>query len=107
MAALSTVTAAMLVVILIALLAVITLKALKGDINTAGLLRTDQNGVVDPERVLMLVGTVFCGFAYFSYGLSVGCRTGSLPDMPEQLVTAMSGGNFLYLSGKIFRTGKR
>ncbi|CDZ46714.1 hypothetical protein [Neorhizobium galegae] len=95
-----------LVVILFLFAATFAIKLLNGHINTAGMLETAPDRPIDPERLLVLIGTVLAGFGYFSYGLNVGAKNGALPDLPEELVTALGGGNLLYLSGKIFRTGR-
>jgi hypothetical protein len=95
-----------LIAILFLFAATLILKLLNGEIKTAGMLETKPDRPIDPERLLVMIGTVMAGFGYFSYGLNVGARDGALPDLPEELVTALGGGNLLYLSGKIFRTGR-
>jgi hypothetical protein len=91
-----------LVVYLIALAATTVWKLMAATTAT-DLVSSRKGGPVDPERVLMLVATLFGAAAYFSYGLHEGLRSGSLPEIPEGMVSAMAGGNILYLSGKIFR----
>lgn len=85
---------------------IVAIKLLNGHIETTGLLRTRNGEAVDPERVALMIATVAGGFAYFSYGLSHGLDEGGLPALPSELVTAMSGGNFLFLAGKAFRMRK-
>jgi hypothetical protein len=94
-----------LVVFLFVLLFVVAVKMLNGDILTDGMLSHESGGDIDPERLLMLIGTIMGAFAYLSYGLSKGAHDGALPDIPEELLTALGGGNLFYLSGKIFRNG--
>ena len=102
----SSIMATVLVMTLIMLTAVVGIKLLTGEVNTAGLLSTDGSNDVNPERLLMLLASIAGGFAYFAYGLRTGASDGKLPEIPDELVFAMGGGNLLYLSGKIFRIGR-
>lgn len=99
------VTSIALSIIMIAFSITIALKVLSGSIRTAGMMATVPNGQTDPERVLLMVATILGGGAYFAYGLREGIPTDTLPPIPEEFLTAMAGGNILYLSGKIFRKG--
>lgn len=102
----SSIMATVLVMTLILFAAVVVLKILTGEVNTTGMLSTENTDGVAPERLLMLLASIVGAFAYFSYGLSEGLTSGKLPEIPDVLVSAMGGGNLLYLSGKIFRIGR-
>ena len=91
-----------LVVILVCLAAA-TARQLARSVKLSDLLSTTRGGKPDPERVLILAGTIVGAFAYLSYGLHEGLAQEKLPDIPEEFLAAMGSGNILYLSGKIFR----
>lgn len=95
-----------LVAVLTAFAFVILMKLLDGSINMSGMLAATQGQANDPERVLMLIGTITGAAAYFSYGLKTGVVDGALPPVPQEAVMALGGSNFLYIFGKIFRPGK-
>lgn len=78
---------------------VVTVKLLSGQINTLGMLREMPGGPIQPERLLMLMATLATAFAYASYGLA----NGVIPDVPVDAVTALGGGNLIYLVGKRMR----
>jgi hypothetical protein len=86
----------------------IATRILAGDIASSGMLVTnpDKDGV-DPERVLaMALIPAVLGF-YSIHALNTGIVTTptgfSMPDLPEGLVSLLTGGNGLYLAGKIAR----
>lgn len=95
-----------LVAMLSAFAFVTLLKMLDGSINTSGMLATGKEQPNDPERILMLIGTIAGAFAYFSYGLKSIATGGTLPPVPQEAVMALGGSNFLYIFGKIFRPRK-
>jgi hypothetical protein len=103
---LAAITTTTLVLVLMLLAAVVVFNLLRGKINTVGLVRTSTDGSVDPERVLLMIATVMFAFGYLSFGLSSGAPDGSLPDLPDEIITALGGSNLLYLSGKIFKRSK-
>jgi hypothetical protein len=94
---------------LIALL--VTVRMLRGDIRTAGLLKNDLRGLsgssVAPERIVAMVVFPFVLVVYTLNALhsDVSGASGipSLPDVPSDLLSLLTGGNGLYLAGKIAR----
>jgi hypothetical protein len=93
---------------LVALL--IAVRVLRGDIRVAGFLAdtTDGAGIhVAPERVVALVVFPLVLLIYATNALNaelavVGARP-VMPDVPEYLLTLLTGGNGLYLAGKMAR----
>lgn len=91
------------------LFAIVIGRILKGDLNTAGLLRhgrSDPN--VAPERVLLTAGFPAVILSYVFLGLHVDVHTlhPALPDVPDSLLMLLTGSNGLYLAGKIARSAK-
>jgi hypothetical protein len=92
------------------LFAVVLLKMLRGDINTAGLLRTRPGGRIDPERVATMAATLFAIGAYALTVLHTGATFDPetqrfyMPDVPESILVIFGGANGVYLSGKLLRT---
>jgi hypothetical protein len=89
----------------------VTIRMLTGKIHVAGLLSHRLNadgGKVLPERVLaMAVFPWVLGlYALDALHADVSGTTGppSLPDVPEYLLSLLTGSNGLYLAGKIART---
>jgi hypothetical protein len=88
----------------------VAIRILRGDIDTTGMLVTDpkRTGNVDPERAIMM-GVVPAVLAFYTiHTLNTGVvtlPTGglSMPDLPEGLVSLLTGSNGLYLAGKIAR----
>ncbi len=91
------------------LFAVVLLKILRGDINTAGLLRSRPGGPVELERVTILAASLFGIGAYALDALHGGAlhdlktNTYRMPDAPESLLVLLGGANGLYLAGKLMR----
>lgn len=106
MADISFVATIALVALLAAFAFVTLIKLLDGSISMSGMLANGKDQPNDPERVLMLIGTITGALAYFSYGLKTGVVDGTLPPVPQEAVMALGGSNFLYIFGKIFRPGK-
>ncbi|CAN7409183.1 hypothetical protein [Neorhizobium sp. LjRoot104] len=106
MAGFSSVATIALVAALSAFAFVTLLKLLDGSINMSGMLANGKDQPNDPERVVMLIGTITGALAYFSYGLKSGVVDGGLPPIPQEAAMALGGSNFLYIFGKIFRPRK-
>lgn len=91
------------------LFAVVVLKLLRGDIKTAGLLRTHPGGPIDPERVAVMGTTLFVLGGYALTALDTGAifdtatKTYHMPDVPESALVLFAGANGIYLSGKLLR----
>ena len=93
-----------------ALALLVAVRVLRGDIASSGMLTSEQNnGSVEPERVvaMALVPAVLAFYAIHALNTGiVKTPTGlSMPDLPESLVALLTGGNGLYLAGKIARRG--
>jgi hypothetical protein len=90
-----------------ALLAVlIVMRVLNGDIFVAGMLQqTESDSGVIPERVLamMTFPAVIIAYAMMALHADVSSAHPSLPDVPETLITLLTGGNAVYLAGKAAR----
>jgi len=91
-----------------ALALLVMARILTGDIDCSGMLASQSgDGQINPERVLAM-GLVPAILAYYaidalnSGAVTIGERL-SMPDLPETLVTLLTGGNGLYLAGKIAR----
>jgi hypothetical protein len=88
----------------------IAMRALRGDIRVAGFLADTADGAgfeVAPERAVVLVVFPLVLLMYAMSALNaelavVGGRP-VMPDVPEYLLTLLTGGNGLYLAGKIAR----
>ncbi len=96
------------------LLARAHLRVLRDDIASSGMLVSDpsRDDSVDPERVAAAAIVPAVLAAYTIHALNTGIvmtPTGSMsmPDLPENLVTLLTGGNGLYLAGKIARRSTR
>jgi hypothetical protein len=92
------------------LLLLITVRMLRGRVRVSGLLvhRLDGESAVVPERVAAIVAfPVVLGFyTMTALHADVSGATGppSLPDVPQYLLSILTGGNGLYLAGKIARS---
>jgi hypothetical protein len=91
------------------LVLLIAIRMLRGDIEVSGMLTHDPaeaGQAVEPERVLMMAVVPFVVMAYIYEALHAplgGEGRPSLPDVPEQLLTVLTGSNALFLAGKIAR----
>ncbi|MEN3376058.1 MAG: hypothetical protein V7604_1413 [Hyphomicrobiales bacterium] len=84
----------------------IVMRVLNGDIFAAGmLLQNESDSGVAPERVLAMASfpAVIIGYAMVALHADVSTAHPSLPDVPETLINLLTGGNAVYLAGKIAR----
>lgn len=90
------------------LAALIAGRMLRGDINVSGFMRADRdpNEPVAPERALsmMLFPVVIGMYALDALHAPIDPLHPSLPDLSDNLLMLLTGGNGLYLAGKITRT---
>jgi hypothetical protein len=95
---------------MVAFILLVAMRMLRGDIETRGMLVTDpaKTGNIDPERVIAM-GLIPALLAFYTiHTLNTGVVPlpgggSSMPDVPEALVSLLTGGNGLYLAGKIAR----
>jgi hypothetical protein len=95
----------------LALLALlIIVRILRGTIHASGLLahRLDgAGGAIAPERVVAMITFPFVLGLYTIEALHVdfsgAAGMPSLPDVPQYMLTLLTGGNSIYLAGKIAR----
>ena len=94
--------------ILLALL--IAARFLRGDIHVTGLMANSQAGAgneVEVERVVVMAAfpLVLVMYAMSALHADLPIINGrpAMPDVPEYLLTILTGGNGLYLAGKMFR----
>lgn len=92
-----------------ALLAIVVIgRILRGDIETAGFMRTerDPDTPLAPERVIsmMLFPAVIGMYALNALHTPIDPNHPSMPDLSDNLLMLLTGGNGLYLAGKIART---
>jgi hypothetical protein len=81
-------------------------RILRGDLDTTGLLRAARpDADVLPERALSmsLFPLVIVSYAYTALHADVNVSHPSLPDLPDNLLMLLAGGNGIYLAGKIAR----
>jgi hypothetical protein len=91
----------------LALLAVIIAgRVLSGDIGGGGFLRTHrgEDGVV-PERAasMAIAPVVIVGYAFAALHADMNVLHPSLPPLSDNLLMLLTGGNGVYLAGKIAR----
>lgn len=100
---------AFLVVWLVAMTGLVALKILTNEIRLRGLLSSPNVEDIDPERIGLLLVSIF---SIAAYGLSVATgeriidsNTESIvmSDVPDSLLLILAGGNAIYISGKIVR----
>ena len=94
---------------MVVLFGVVMIKLLRGDINTAGLLRTPHslNKDIDPERLVLVISTVIAAIYYIMLAMETTCIPGvpgcELPNVPDELLLLLGGSHGAFLTGKIFR----
>jgi hypothetical protein len=88
------------------LAAIIGGRVLSGEIDTTGFLRTRHHDEVAPERALSMAifPIVILSYAFSALHADMSVRPPSLPELPDNLLMLLTGGNGLYLAGKIART---
>jgi hypothetical protein len=93
----------------LALLALlIAVRVLRGDIRVSGFLADNKTrSRLAPERVVAMAAFPFVLLTYVMTALhadlSVANGRPVMPDVPEYLLSILTGGNGLYLAGKISR----
>jgi predicted secreted protein len=100
-----TIVAIALIVWLAAIAAIVGYRMLTGEIETDGLLSSNPDEPIDPERVAMLVGTIAAA-AYYAFTALSSLGNGpvtSLPDVPDLTLELLGGSQILYLTGKLAR----
>lgn len=87
------------------LTALVAVRVLQGDIAARGLLSESAAGEsVTPERVVAMAVFPTVLLMYVLTALQVDVRGDPrLPDIPEAVVSLLTGSNALYLAGKIAR----
>lgn len=89
------------------LVLIIAGRMLRGDINTTGFMRTERaDDAIEPERVIamMLFPAIIGMYALKALHAPLDPSHPSLPPLSDNLLMLMTGGNGLYLAGKIART---
>ena len=87
--------------------AIIAGRMLHGDIDSAGLLKTKHHDDdIAPERALSMtmMPVVVLSYVYTALHADMSVSHPSLPNLPDNLLMLLTGGNGLYLAGKIART---
>jgi hypothetical protein len=88
------------------LAAIVAWRMLNGDLATGGLL---QHGADDdeiaPERVVSMVAFPVVLITYVLSAINADASAShALPDLSQNMILLLAGGNGLYLAGKIART---
>lgn len=103
--------AAGLLIWFVLLALIIAGRVLRGDIKTTGFMRTRMRlrrgeTEVAPERALsmMVFPVVIASYAFTALHADMSVSHPSLPELPDNLLMLLTGGNGLYLAGKIART---
>jgi ABC-type uncharacterized transport system permease subunit len=89
---------------------IIGYRVLSGDIDTTGLLSQELgNARAAPERVVSMAAfpVVIISYAASALHADVSAVHPSLPDLSEKLLMLLTGGNGIYLTGKIARVYRR
>lgn len=87
-----------------ALVLLIAVRVLRRDIEVTGLLTERGRDEITPERVAAMAVFPIIIIYYVLLALRVDVSVNpSMPDIPELLVTILTGSNGLYLAGKIAR----
>jgi len=91
-----------------ALALLVIVRALRDGVASGGMLVSDPDkDSVDPERVVAMTIVPAVLAFYTIHAMNTGIvktSTGwSMPDLPEGIISLLTGGNALYLAGKIAR----
>ncbi len=90
--------------LLAALALLVTLKILRGDINSRGLLANRPRDVVAPERLQAIVVSLGIPLFYVAAGISaIGTDPPRLPDVPDWMLVLATGSQGIYVGGKVAR----
>jgi hypothetical protein len=94
-----------LLIWLAALILLIMVRVLRGDIRYDGVLAASRRAGMAPERVVSAVvfPLVILFYAMQALDVDVAIVPARLPDVPDYLMSLLVGGNGLYLAGKIMR----
>jgi len=95
-----------LLVWFVLLAAIVIGRVINGTIDTDGLLRhePDDDGVA-PERVVSMIAFPVILVNYVLSALHADASVShALPDLSQNMILLLTGGNGLYLAGKIART---
>lgn len=103
----TTVISWVIVVWVAAVMGMVGHQLLNGQIVTTGLLRSSVTGVIDPERIQLLIGTI-AGAAYYAATAlqqlaNAESGLSSLPDVPDTVLMLLAGSQTLYVGGKLTR----
>lgn len=93
-----------------ALALIVSMRVMRGEIRTSGFLSTSSATAgteMAPERVVAMVAFPAVLLMYVMSALNADMTAVNgrpvMPDVPEFLLTLLTGGNGLYLAGKIAR----
>lgn len=88
------------------LLTLVAGRILNGTIEAQGMLSTTRHAGVEPERVLtMLAGpAIIVIYLLDALHTNVTTNTPKLPELNQNLLMLLTGGNGIYLAGKAART---
>jgi hypothetical protein len=90
-----------------ALMALIAVRILRGDIGVSGFLAhsNDLSEPILPERVIAMAAfsTIVIGYMVYALHADVSGPNPMLPNIPDSVVTLFTGSNSIYIAGKIAR----
>ena len=88
------------------LAAIVLWRMLTGAIDLRGLLRHDPADGVAPERLVTLAAfpTVLVSYVLGALHADMSVAQPSLPDISQNMILLLTGGNGFYLAGKIARS---
>jgi hypothetical protein len=95
--------------LVIGLMGVVLFKILDGTVRTGGLLSTQGDGTVEPERLQALVTSIAVPGAYLSMSLPLlGGATiaHAMPEVPSWMLAVGASSQVLFLIGKVLRLVK-
>lgn len=88
------------------LAAIVGWRVLVGEIDAGGLLQHDAaDDEIAPERVVSMVAFPVVLISYVLSAINADASANhALPDLSQNMILLLTGGNGLYLAGKIART---